>query len=63
MVAFVTGEAVDASAVLAFAATKLARYKLPSELLVIKVMPRSASGKIRKNLLRDLLDRTDEDDF
>ena len=62
IVAFVTGESVQASAVLAFAATRLARYKLPSELFVIKAMPRTASGKIRKNLLRDLLDRTDEDD-
>ncbi|MDO5499801.1 MAG: class I adenylate-forming enzyme family protein [Propionibacteriaceae bacterium] len=63
VVAFVTGDAVQASAVLAFAATRLARYKMPSELLVIRAMPRSASGKIRKNLLRDLLDRTDEEDL
>ncbi len=63
VVAFVTGDAVQAAAVLTFASARLARYKLPSEILVIKAMPRSASGKIRKNILRDMLDRTDEDDF
>ncbi|MDO5681283.1 MAG: class I adenylate-forming enzyme family protein [Propionibacteriaceae bacterium] len=63
VVAFVTGDSVEPSAVLAFASARLARYKMPAELLVIKAMPRTASGKIRKNLLRDLLDRTDEEDF
>lgn len=63
VVAFVTGESVSSAGVLAYATSRLARYKRPSELLVIKVMPRSPSGKIRKTLLRDLLDRTDEDDL
>lgn len=63
VVAFVTGDSVQSSAVLAFASSRLARYKRPSELLVIKAMPRSPSGKIRKTLLRDLFDRTDEDDL
>jgi long-chain acyl-CoA synthetase len=63
VVAFVTGDSVQPSAVLAFASARLARYKMPTELLVIKAMPRTASGKIRKNILRDMLDRTDEDDF
>lgn len=41
----------------------LARHELPGEMLVLKVMPRSPTGKIRRPLLRDLLERTDESDL
>jgi fatty-acyl-CoA synthase len=34
---------------------KLARYKIPRTLTVVEDLPRTASGKIRKNLLRDSL--------
>lgn len=63
VIAFVTGDAVDAPALLAYAATKLARYKMPAEVMLIKAMPRSSAGKIRKNLLRDMMDMTDEGDL
>lgn len=63
VVAFVTGDKVNVSAVLSHASSRLARYKMPVEIMVIKAMPRSATGKIRKTLLRDMLDMTDEEDL
>jgi acyl-CoA synthetase (AMP-forming)/AMP-acid ligase II len=31
----------------------LARYKLPREVLVVDELPRTSTGKIRKNVLRE----------
>ena len=36
----------------AWAGERLARYKLPTELVVVDVLPRNASGKVTKNVLR-----------
>lgn len=60
VVAFLTGEKINVAQVRQWAQARLARYKLPSEIVVLKAMPRSATGKVRKGLLRDILDRTDE---
>lgn len=62
VVAFLVGERISTADVLAYAAQRLARYKLPTEVLVLKKLPRSTTGKIRKGRLRDLLDVTEEDE-
>jgi fatty-acyl-CoA synthase len=46
------GASVTAAAVREFLDDKLARYKLPREVVVIDELPRTASGKIRKADLR-----------
>lgn len=63
VVAFLAGDAVRPEQVRRFCAENLARYKVPREFLVVKKLPRSATGKIRKGTLRDLLDRGEEDDL
>ncbi|WP_158548124.1 class I adenylate-forming enzyme family protein [Desertihabitans brevis] len=40
---------------------RLARYKCPSEIYVLERMPRSITGKIRKQDLRDLVDALEEE--
>lgn len=60
VVAFLAGPAVRPEQVRRFCAEHLARYKVPREFLVLKKLPRSATGKIRKGALRDLLDRSEE---
>ncbi|OYN97624.1 AMP-dependent synthetase [Enemella evansiae] len=62
VVAFLVGERISTADVLAYAAERLARYKLPTEVLVLKKLPRSTTGKIRKGQLRDLLDATEEEE-
>lgn len=39
----------------AFLAGELARYKVPKTLSIVEELPRTASGKIRKNILREQL--------
>lgn len=39
----------------AFLDGKLARYKVPKTLTLVEDLPRTASGKIRKNILREQL--------
>jgi len=41
-------------AVLAFCRSRLAGYKLPKELHVVDELPRTASGKVKKDLLRSM---------
>jgi fatty-acyl-CoA synthase len=43
---------LDTEAVLAWARERLARYKLPREVVLVDELPRTASGKIQKHLLR-----------
>lgn len=43
----------DETAVIATAATSLARYKLPKRVIVVNHLPRNTMGKIQKNQLRD----------
>ncbi|HEX4299147.1 MAG TPA: feruloyl-CoA synthetase, partial [Devosia sp.] len=61
-VAFVTplgGAAVDAAALAAHCASRLARYKCPARFIVVEAIPRSAAGKILKPLLRARLNQGD----
>jgi fatty-acyl-CoA synthase len=46
------GAIVDTESVRAFLDDRLARYKLPKRVIVVDEMPRTASGKIRKEELR-----------
>ncbi len=45
------GSAVDVEDVLSFARARLARYKVPKEVVVIESLPRNPSGKVQKHLL------------
>ena len=47
------GATLTLDAVRAHLEGRLARYKLPRSLVVVDELPRTASGKIRKNLLRE----------
>jgi fatty-acyl-CoA synthase len=46
------GASLDPAAVAAFCETRLARYKRPREIRVVEAVPRTASGKILKHVLR-----------
>ena len=48
--------APDLEQVRAHAAASIARYKLPSRLLVVAEMPRTATGKIDRCAVRALVD-------
>lgn len=61
VIAFVTGN-VLVGELTEFAAERLSRYKVPTEILVLGAMPRTPTGKLRKGLLRDLLDRAEADE-
>ena len=55
-VAFVVvrpGESLAKEALLAFAETRLARYKLPKDVVFVEALPRTAYGKVVKGELRD----------
>ncbi|MBE7163368.1 MAG: AMP-binding protein, partial [Williamsia herbipolensis] len=43
----------DAAGVREWAGARLARFKLPAEVVVVDAMPRNASGKIVKGVLRE----------
>ena len=45
------GAGFDAAALLAWASERLARYKLPREVVVVEELPRTASGKVQKHAL------------
>lgn len=49
----VEGATVDPEAVLSFAREQLAPFKVPRSLDVVDALPREASGKLKKRLLRD----------
>ena len=46
------GATLDAAALMGFCETRLARYKQPREIVVVEALPRTASGKILKHVLR-----------
>ncbi len=53
-VAFVVARAghdLDAAAVVAHLATRLARYKLPRDVVFVEALPRTAYGKVQKHVL------------
>jgi fatty-acyl-CoA synthase len=49
------GHEVDPDAVIAAARRELAAYKVPREVVVVTDLPRTASGKVRKHLLREVV--------
>lgn len=49
------GATIDEAAVVAHARAHLAAYKVPRHVTVMAELPRAATGKVRKHLLRDLL--------
>ncbi|HTU10758.1 MAG TPA: AMP-binding protein [Allosphingosinicella sp.] len=48
------GHAVDAGSVLAHCASRLAKFKVPVTVAIVETIPRTASGKVLKHVLRDL---------
>ncbi|MDX8454559.1 AMP-binding protein [Mesorhizobium sp. VK9D] len=48
------GRALDPAALAGHCATRIARYKVPKEFLAVLTLPRTASGKIQKHVLRGL---------
>ena len=48
-----SGAALDPAAVLRGLRARLAGYKVPKELHVVRELPRNATGKVRKDLLRE----------
>jgi fatty-acyl-CoA synthase len=46
------GVPVDTGTVRAFLAGKVARYKVPKQVVIVDELPRTASGKVRKTDLR-----------
>lgn len=60
VVAFLSGPAVKLAEVKRYCNERLARYKVPSDFVVLKSLPRSATGKVRKGTLRDVLDHSEE---
>jgi acyl-CoA synthetase (AMP-forming)/AMP-acid ligase II len=49
------GEALDAEEIKAFCRNHLAKYKVPTEIIQEKAIPRNASGKILKYQIREAL--------
>jgi len=57
------GHEIDPAAVIAAARAQLAAYKVPRDVVVVADLPRTASGKVRKHLLRDVVaDRLEHPD-
>ena len=50
-------EGLDTEALLAWASERLARFKLPSEFIVVDCLPRTASGKVQKHRLPQINSR------
>ncbi|WP_217577850.1 AMP-binding protein [Mesorhizobium sp. GbtcB19] len=49
-----TGCALDAEALASHCAAHIARYKVPKEFRAVEALPRTASGKVQKHVLRGL---------
>jgi len=47
------GAVIDVDAIAAYAAERLAKYKLPKSYDIVDALPREAHGKLKKRLLRD----------
>jgi fatty-acyl-CoA synthase len=52
-VAFVTGDDPDPEELVAFARERLARFKVPKQIVVVDELPKTGTGKIQKFLLRE----------
>ncbi len=49
----VPGAQVTPEAVIAHVRSRLARYKAPKQVIIAESLPRTASGKLQKNVLRE----------
>ncbi|MFE9924351.1 class I adenylate-forming enzyme family protein [Streptomyces sp. NPDC005774] len=49
------GRTVDESDLIAHVAARLAKYKVPAKVVVVDDFPRNVTGKIQKNVLREML--------
>jgi malonyl-CoA/methylmalonyl-CoA synthetase len=47
------GASVDGAAIAAQLRTRIANFKVPKQVFVVRELPRNAMGKVQKNLLRD----------
>jgi len=47
------GETLEADALTGWCRARLAAYKVPNSFLVVDELPRTAAGKVRKNILKD----------
>lgn len=54
------GSTLDAEQVIAICREALARYKLPSGVTFMEALPRNATGKIQKNVLREMFQNAGE---
>ena len=50
------GASLDLEGLRAFASESLARYKLPSELRFVDILPRNPAGKVQKFKLKEQFD-------
>jgi malonyl-CoA/methylmalonyl-CoA synthetase len=53
VVVAVVGTVLDASKIQSFLKTKIANFKVPKKVVIVKELPRNTMGKVQKNLLRD----------
>jgi fatty-acyl-CoA synthase len=53
IVTLAEGATLDPGEMVAILSTRLARYKIPRTLEVVDELPRTASGKVRKQTLRE----------
>ena len=53
-VSFADGESVDAEKLIGHCAERLAKYKVPKDVIVLDALPRNPTGKVLKRTLRDL---------
>jgi fatty-acyl-CoA synthase len=53
----VPGASIDPQAVIEHVRSRLARYKAPKQVIVVASLPRTASGKLQKNVLRELWEK------
>jgi fatty-acyl-CoA synthase len=56
VVSMAEGTTITLDEVREYASTRLARYKLPTRLEIVGSVPRNASGKLDKRLIRELVD-------
>jgi len=54
-VAAAAGQALDASALIAFCREGLASFKRPREVLALDALPKTATGKVRRGAVRDVV--------
>ena len=52
------GETIDPAEVVAFARSRLAAFKKPEVIALVDEIPRSPLGKVRRPMVRDLLERS-----